>query len=143
MKNLICVDVNEKQLIASKAFCKKAKVFGSTEYELLREAVLQNPGFKVVEAENSKKSYKKLTFEKMEEYIKTQRESEERMKEFEAVKKVSEAKNALYPLTKKWFFETYPEYKETVTKDETKAAMESAKAETGSNVVDLELKAAV
>ena len=47
----------------------------------------------------------------MKEYILTQNRSVEKLLEFEAVKKVAEAKGAKYPITKKWFLNEYPEYK--------------------------------
>ena len=48
----------------------------------------------------------------METYIKTQPNSKERLIEFAAIQKVAKAKGALYPLTKKWFLATFPEFKE-------------------------------
>ena len=54
----------------------------------------------------------RVKLERMEDYIKTQKDSESRLVEFASVQKVAKAKGSLYPLTKKWFLETYPEYKE-------------------------------
>ena len=48
----------------------------------------------------------------MKEYIETQPKSEERLREFAAIQKVAAAKGAKYPLTKKWFLATFPEFKE-------------------------------
>ena len=62
--------------------------------------------------ETNKKTYANLTYEKMEEYIRTQANSEEMLKEFKKAKEVAKAKNQAYAATKKWFFENYPEYKE-------------------------------
>lgn len=48
----------------------------------------------------------------MEKYIKTQPNSKECLNEFKAAQKVSAAKGATYPLAKKWFLATFPEFKE-------------------------------
>ena len=49
---------------------------------------------------------------------------------FEKVQEIAEAKGAKYPLTKKWFLKTYPEYKENeASVMEEKKAMEQAEAE--------------
>ena len=74
----------------------------------------------------NKKTYKRLSFEKMEEYIKNQPNSEENLLHFEAAKKTASSKNAKYPLVKKWFLATFPEYKENrVTDDELAGAVET------------------
>ena len=66
----------------------------------------------------------------MKEYILTQPDSENRVKVFEKVQEIAEAKGAKYPLTKKWFLKTYPEYKENeASVMEEKKAMEQAEAE--------------
>lgn len=58
----------------------------------------------------------------MKEYIETQPNSEKRLIEFAAIQKVAAAKGAKYPLTKKWFLATYPEFKENnVSKAEISA----------------------
>ena len=79
--------------------------------------MLENhPDFKVVPKEidkrENKKTYNGLNFARMKEYILTQPDSENKIKVFEKVKEIAEAKGAKYPLTKKWFLKTYPEYKE-------------------------------
>ena len=48
----------------------------------------------------------------MKDYISLFSNREERLAEFEAVMQVAEARGAKYPLTKKWFLATYPEFKE-------------------------------
>ena len=108
------VDFIEQTIVISKAFSKKASVFGSEEYRALRAAKMENPTFKiVVKKANDKKTYNGLNFDRMADYIKTQPNSEQRLKEFEEVKKIAAAKGGKYPLTKKWFLDTYPEYKES------------------------------
>jgi hypothetical protein len=80
--------------------------FLSVQCRFLSEAA------EVLNYPTDKKTYANLTYEKMEEYIGTQANSEAMLKEFEEVKKVAKAKNQAYAAAKKWFFENYPEYKE-------------------------------
>ena len=101
----------------------------------------QHPDFtvvtKVIEKKENKKTYSKLTFGRMEDYIRTQFSDEEilngKLIEFEAIKNVAKAKGAMYPLTKKWFLAKYPEYKENTVSDteisEEEKALAAAAAE--------------
>ena len=76
----------------------------------------EHPDFTVAEKQINhkadKKKYNGLTLPRMKEYIETQPNSKERLIEFAAIQKVAKAKGALYPLTKKWFLATFPEFKE-------------------------------
>ena len=112
MKKNVVADVMEGTLTMTKAFYKKAGVVGSREYYELRKAMKENEGFEIVFKGADKKTYKGLTFEKMADYIRTQPNSTERLIEFASVQAVAETKNAKYALTKQWFFEKYPEYKQ-------------------------------
>ena len=108
------VDLIEQTIVITKAFYNKACVFGSEEYKALRAAKMENPTFEiVVKKANDKKTYNGLNFDRMADYIKTQPNSKQRLNEFEEVKKIAAAKGGKYPLTKKWFLDTYPEYKES------------------------------
>ena len=132
------VFVNDEAMTVevSKAFYKKACIPGTPEFRVLREAMASCPGYSV-SYKATGKTYNGLSLARMEEYIRTQPESEERLKEFEAVKVVSKAKGALYPLTKKWFFETYPEYKANeVSKKEQAELIKRSNGEEKSNVMD-------
>ena len=60
-----------------------------------------------------KKTYKGLTFQTMLDYIRTQTNSEDKIKAYNAVRRIAKVKGCEYPLTKKWFLKTYPDYKET------------------------------
>ncbi len=120
-KSNIKVNVMEQTISVSKAFYTKASHFGTPEYEQLTRAKNENPSFTVVFKTSDKKTYNGLTLARMMEYIQTQENSEERMIEFEAVKTTAKAKGAQYPLTKKWFLNTYPEYKESTINPSEKA----------------------
>ena len=106
-KSNIKVNVMEQTISVSKAFYKKACVYGTTEYKQLTDAQRNNPTFDVKFKEYDKKTYNGLTIAKMREYILTQDNSEDRLIEFEAVVTTAKAKGAQYPLTKKWFLAAY------------------------------------
>lgn len=125
----VFVNVEDGTLVISKAFYKKACVFGTSEYYELRQARIENEKFSIAFKTSDKKTYHGLSFETMADYIKTQSNSEERLMEFEAVKRIAEIKGSKYPLTKKWFLLTYPEYKENdVSKSEQATTLDEMKA---------------
>ena len=127
----ISINFNESEIIISKAFHKRASIYGTDEYKVLRKARKENPKFEIVINENQKKSYNGLTFKRMEAYIQTQPNSEANLKEFRAVQEIAEAKGAKYPLTKKWFFKTFPEYKlNDVSENETEAILNKSERHT-------------
>ena len=59
----------------------------------------------------------------MKSYIEAQPNSEKQLKVFEAVKRIAEMKGSKYPLTKKWFLNAYPEYKENEVKENETAKL--------------------
>ena len=128
---------NDTRMVAeiqvSKSFNNKASKYGTEEYrtlhKILRDNANNNPRIVIVKNEK-KKTYNGLDFDKMAEYIKTQPDSEKMLIKFEAVKRIAEAKNAKYPLTKKWFLETFKEYKaNAVSEAEAKDLEAQVKAE--------------
>ena len=125
MTGKIFVDDDARKLVMTKAFYKRACAFGSSEYYELRKAKAENDGFEIAfqYKVSDKKTYNGLSFERMASYIAEQSDSINLMIEFEAVKRIAKAKGATYPLTKEWFFQTFPNYKEDeVKKDETATA---------------------
>ena len=129
MKSNIIVNTIENTITVSESFYKKASVYGTAEYAELRNATLDNPAFKIVFKATERKTSHGLTFDRMAEYIKTQPNSENRMREFEAVKAIAEAKGGKYPLTKKWFLATYPEYKKNEVSEDEAASLIAEAAE--------------
>ena len=124
-KSNITIDPIHKTITISKSFYKKASVYGSNEYVELRAAMAENLSFNIEFKTSDKKTYHGLSFSRMEEYIKTQPDSDKILAKFDAVKRVAKAKGSLYPLTKKWFLNTFPDYKENeIVESETKALSE-------------------
>ena len=85
MKTNITINAIENTITVSKAFYKKASVYGSAEYAELHSALRDNPTFKIVFKVIEKKTYKALTFETMQDYIKTQPNSDAMLIKFDAV----------------------------------------------------------
>ena len=131
----ITVNHNDQTITVSKSFYNRASKFGTAEYKTLNNALKQNRGYEIVFKTSDKKSYHGLTFKRMEAYILTQPNSEATLIEYSKAKKVAEAKGSKYPLTKKWFLETFPNYKlnEVSAKE---MAETSSKAKDNSNVSD-------
>lgn len=124
MKTIFTYNFVNKTIVGSRRSIERANKGLAPEYTELTQKLAEHPDFtvteKVINQKANKKTYKKLTFEKMEEYISYLSNSKERLEEFEAVKKIADARGAKYPLTKKWFLEKYPEYKENeITTDQT------------------------
>ena len=137
-KTNISIDAIEKTIGISKAFYKKASIYGSNEYEALRSAMLENHTFKIVFKTIEKKTYGGLTFQKMMDYIKTQPDSDKMLVKFNAVQRIAKAKGSLYPLTKKWFLNTYPAYKlNEVIEDEAKKLTAELAAEAEEEITAL------
>ena len=125
-KKPIQIDPINSKIVVSKAFYNKASNYGTNEYRELHTAMNENPTYGIEFKTIEKRTFKELTFERMEAYIKTQPNSEQRFIEFEAAKTIADTKGAKYPLTKKWFLKTYPEYRENEIKTD---ALEKVKAE--------------
>lgn len=115
-----------KTIVGTKSAINRANKGMKPEYDTLCEMLAEHPDFTVAEKQINhkadKKKYNGLTLPRMEAYIKTQPNSKERLIEFAAIQKVAATKGAKYPLTKKWFLATFPEFKENnVSKAEISA----------------------
>ena len=115
-----------KTIVGTKSAINRANKGMKPEYDTLCEMLAAHPDFTVVEKQidhkADKKKYNGLTLPRMKEYIETQPNSKKRLIEFAAIQKVAAAKGAKYPLTKKRFLATFPEFKEkNVSKAEISA----------------------
>ena len=117
-----------KTIEGSKSAISRANKGMNPEFKELCEMIKAQPTFtitvKVINQKEGKEKYHDLTFERMKLYISLQTDAEKKLAEFEAIKKIAKAKGAMYPLTKKWFINTYKNYKESDI-----AKMESAELE--------------
>jgi hypothetical protein len=109
------INYTNRTIEITKAFANKAKVYGSNEYSLLKEARKDNEGFAVVVVEAKRKTSKnsKITLADMERYISFHDdEAGSKMKTFEGLKnakKNGELRDVSFFEIKKWFFETFKE----------------------------------
>ena len=118
-KSHITLDFDNKTLNLTKSFYNKACKVGSPEYKELRTAMSENPKFNIAVVGNAnKKTYGSLTIQRMREYIATQADAEKNLRILDRVIKIAKTKGAMYPLTKKWFLKTFPEYKMEITDGE-------------------------
>ena len=117
MTNKFNYNFINRTIEGSKSSIEKANKGILPEYAELAQKLAEHPDFsvvtKVIKSNENKKTYKNLKINRMEEYIGLQDNSESKLAEFDKIKKIAKAKGALYPLCKKWFLSTYPEYKET------------------------------
>lgn len=110
------VDFGAKAIKCSKKAYERACKGMNPEYEELCALVQKHPTFEVkiktADETATKKMYRNLTIPKMREYIDTKPNKAELHAEMDIVIEIATAKNAKYPLTKKWFLAKFPEYKE-------------------------------
>lgn len=120
MTNNISINSKKNTIEITKAFEKAASRFGSDEYNMLRQARNDNPYFRVViiKRKTSAVSFKGLTYEYMEKYIKAHDdEARSIMAEYEDLRATSEsamdaiADSLSYGEMKAWFLSKYPEIK--------------------------------
>ena len=141
-----------KTIVGTKSAINRANMGKNPEYTTLCKMLAEHPDFTVAEKQINhkadKKKYNGLTLPRMKEYIETQPNSKERLIEFAAIQKVAATKGAKYPLTKKWFLATFPEFKENnVSKAEISAKVavgedDLAKAAATLNIIENEKKTA-
>lgn len=146
MKKMFNYDFENKTIIGSNSAIKRANKGVGREYVELSKMIKDYPDFDIVpkdiDRKKNKKKYSGLTFKRMEDYIMTQPDSENKLKLFKKIKDVAEAKGAKYPLTKKWFLKSYPEYKENESVVMSEAtAQEQAEAEIEALIEEDELVA--
>lgn len=113
-------DLLNNTLTITESFYKKSKVYGSPEFNKLRELLTENSGCKVEITPDTKKTYKGLTLALIREYIEIKDERETLRAEMSAVKKealvgkenVSEkmADKLAFPLIKKWFLKKFVDF---------------------------------
>ena len=114
------INYERKTIEITKAFSKKAKVYNSEEYKELVDACQKFPTYVLTIVENkrsnrnNKESYKGLTFDFMENYIKTHSENKE--EDLKALRQMTGKVNdgelenkKCYPDIKKWFLAKFDE----------------------------------
>ena len=107
------VDFFKKSIIGTKASFDKASKGEGPIYEELASKMAKHPDFKlkVKEQKHSKakkQTYEGLDFDLMKKYISIQDNAEELLTKYEGIKKFAKDSGlSVYPITKKWFLETF------------------------------------
>ena len=128
--------INDTTAQVTKAFEKKACIFGTEEFKLWREYKKEFPKAKMVTKSIKKnpnqKNRRNMTFENMEAYIATQPNAEDLKKEFETIKQRSQIQKSPYQYVLSWFeakFEGYNDLKQFMAEKEAeRKAKEAEKA---------------
>ena len=116
----------ENTITVTKSFLKEAGTIGSPAYIELARVRKDLPDFQIVQREitkkQGKKSYGKLTYKVMEDFIAVQEEGNAPavLAEFQRVQQLSKIQAGSYAYVKTWFL---TRYKEVFTAEETEEAI--------------------
>lgn len=136
--------IDDEHALVTKAFEKKACIFGTEEFKRWREYKALFPKAQMVTKSIKKnpnqKTRRNMTFKNMEEYIKTQPNAKELEEEFKTIKQRSKIQKSPYQYVLSWFeakFEGYNDLKQFMAEKETerkaKEAAEKEAAAAGNN----------
>jgi hypothetical protein len=118
MKNTLKINHDERKIIMDRTFAKFAENTRSEEYAHLQQVRKDYPSYAVIlrkiKKNPNKKTYNKLTYQYMEDYIathETPEQEKEVLAEFHDMIFISQchSKAYRYPTIKKWFLNRYPE----------------------------------
>ena len=118
MKNVLRIDFRKKSIIMDRTFAKNCADTRSEEYAHLQRVRADYPTFTVstrtCKKNESKESYKGLTYDYMEHYILTHEGKDtvlEVLDEYNELRLIAEchSKSRRYPAIKHWFLARYPE----------------------------------
>ena len=118
------IDFANKSIVGTAASFKKAGLGSGDVYNELMALIEKHPTFACKEKKQQSRSPKKkvtyagLDFTLMKEYISIQENSESLMAEYDEVIKEAEEAHSKYPLTKKWFLETFKGFTVEMAKKE-------------------------
>ena len=117
MKRDYIINHGEQTITITKAFATRAADISTREYRELTKLHRDFPDYTIQNRtaviHKDKATYKGLTLDGMETYIKAQDSSSEGLKAFEAIKAYHTPKGSAkpsYPKVKAWFLKTYPKY---------------------------------
>ena len=132
--------IDDKTAQVTKAFEKKACIFGTDEFKLWREYKKEFPNAKMVTKSINKnpnqKTRRNMTFDNMEAYIATQDKAEELMEEYETIKKRSKIQKSPYQYVLSWFeakFEGFNDLDQFMAQKEAERNAKEAENNAASN----------
>lgn len=124
----------------TKAFEKKACIFGTEEFKLWREykAMFRNAKMvtKSINKNPNQKNRRNMTFKNMEEYIQTQPNAKELEEEFKTIKKRSKIQKSPYQYVLSWFeakFEGFNDLDQFMAQKEAERKAKEAENNAASN----------
>ena len=148
MKKNVIRYINDNEAQVTKAFAKRATIFGTDEFQKWREykAIYTNAKMvtKSIKKNPNQKTRRNMTYDNMKEYINTLAEEEAKktvLAEFETVKKRSKIQKSPYQYVLSWFeaeFEGYDDLEQFMNRKEAerkqKEDAEKASSPTAENV---------
>ena len=121
IKNPIRINRANAKIEVSKAFLKRADLYGTSESITLEKVRAAYPEFEVVgrsiAKSNTKRPYLRVSYAYMERYIANHEKAEERMKEYQEMRFRSECHEVPFSEVKKWFIACYPEIDDFTPED--------------------------
>ena len=127
--------INDTTAQVTKAFEKKACIFGTEEFKLWREYKKEFPKAKMVTKSIKKnpdqKNRRNMTFENMKAYIATQPNAKELRKEFDTMKERSKIQKSPYQYVLSWFeakFDGYNDLDQFMKQKEEERKQKEAEA---------------
>ena len=131
MKNSI-VYVSKTEALVTKAFQKRACIFGTEEFKQWREYVALYPAAKMVtktiKKNPDKKTTRNMTYANMSEFISTLPNSEELFAEFEVIKKRSKVQAHPYGYVQEWFESRVKGFEDFIAKKAAEAEADTSAA---------------
>ena len=132
--------INDTTAQVTKAFEKKACIFGTEEFNLWREYKAIYPDAKMVTKKIKKnedqKRRRNKTFENMEAFIKTQPDAKALEEEFKTIKQRSQIQKSPYQYVLSWFetkFEGYDDLDQFMAEKEAERKAKEAANNSASN----------
>ena len=121
MKNGYKIDFASGTISVTKAFMKEAETYNSDAYTTLMILKADLPEMRIVAPKTNRKGKKRdnLTYANMITFIKCQNNAEILLKEFDKVKELASGQGgSTYQNVKRWFLQTFPNYKDIPSFDE-------------------------
>ena len=114
MKNTIRY-IDDRTALVSKAFMKKASIYGTEEFKLWREYKAEFPEAVMTTKDikknpNKKTSTKNMTYENMALFIKEQKDAEALMAEFKSIYNKSKVQANPYRYVLAWFKQKFEDH---------------------------------
>lgn len=111
------IDFTTNSIIMNYKFAEASGKYGTPEYKLLQSVKNDFPNIHIsIQSGREQKTpryNKRLNYKNMENYIKCHENSEVILSRFETVKEMSKTMKSPYKYVCDWFFEQFPNFKET------------------------------